>query len=105
MTPRNLALASLLTLALTACGPEAAWKGWVYPDSENLENYVQVGPFQSFEACQDTAQRVMTYMSKAEQRLVAANQEYEAKTPDYECGYKCELDLKLEMNVCEKTAK
>lgn len=75
-----------------ACSPSADWKAWVYPDKNNLAVSQTIGPFQTFEACQQSAINATRLMPDPD-------------SADYECGFKCEPHPTFSGNVCEETRK
>lgn len=80
-------------LALTACDDRPkVWTAWAYPSAADLTVSETVGSFNTFEFCQEAAiERVRSY----EQPDAA----------DYECGYMCQFDPAMQINVCKETRK
>lgn len=77
--------------SLTACGERADWKGWIYPNRDDLTSDVPLGRFTSLEECRATATEALFALKS-----------YEG---DYECGFKCKLRPELGLDVCERTEK
>ena len=105
MTRTRLLMAAGAMVLLTSCAREGKWQGWVYPDSANLAQSIQIGPFATFEACQQTAINVGRLISAQESELASLDPEHEEQTPDYECGYRCDAPDSSGMTVCKETRK
>jgi len=89
---RRWAALTIALVTVSACSPSADWRAWVYPDRNNLAVSQTIGPFQTFEACQQSAINAT--------RLIP-----DPDNADYECGFKCEPHPTLGGNVCEETRK
>ncbi len=101
----KLLMAAGAMLLLASCAKDEDWQGWVYPDSANLQQSIRVGPFATFEACQQTAINVGRLIYAHESDLTALDPEREERTPDYECGYRCDAPNAYGSTVCEETRK
>ncbi|WP_298697396.1 hypothetical protein [uncultured Brevundimonas sp.] len=84
-------LSLLMLVSLMACGERADWKGWVYPNRDDLTSDVPLGRFTSLEECRATATEALFALK--------------ALQGDYECGFKCKLRPELGLSVCERTEK
>ena len=82
----------LLPLIFLAGCEADKWEGWVYPDRSNLAVDVQIGEFDSLEACRASAQNLMVRSGWQ-------------NSGDYECGLNCEYDSNYGLSVCEKTER
>lgn len=94
-----------VTLLLASCGQSEEWQGWVYPNRDNLDDPVRIGPFATFEACQQTAINVSREMYEVESAPASRDSDHQPITPDYECGFRCEAPDKSGMTVCKETRK
>ena len=95
---RRLARSLALGLAAAAaCSGEPTWRGWVYPDRNDLSQSIPLGEFESLESCRASAVAVMA-------KLPVGTEE-EPLEPDYECGRDCRTHSEFAVNVCEETAK
>lgn len=68
------------------------WKGWVYPNREDLTKSTEIGPFDTFEKCQQAA-------------VDAVNALSDPKRADYECGLNCRFEANWKTNICKETRK
>lgn len=84
------ALILAMGLPLAACGNSrsADWIGWAYPDRENLEHYVVLTGFETFESCHEATINVVRKFEQPE-------------TASYICGQTCHWDGLLGTNVCK----
>lgn len=73
----------------TGCFSEE-WKGWIYPDANNLSSSQYIGSFKSIEECRNSAVG----------RLRSMNRQ---SSGDYECGLNCRSEYGV--NICEKTIR
>lgn len=97
-----LAISALMVLA--SCSREGEWQGWIYPDRADLTEHIRLGQFATFESCQQTALRVTRLISTHEAELMQLDEEHDERTPDYECGYRCEVTA-YGLSLCEETRK
>ena len=69
------------------------WDGWVYPNADDLTNYVLAGKdFKSLEDCRDACLRIIS------------NAGYQ--NADYECGLNCKpRSPGADVFVCKKTLR
>lgn len=104
MIYRKCLLIVLACLALSSCGNSTPWQGWVYPDKDDLTDYIPMGSFSSLEECRISAKHAIRILSEAEQRTQDSDASYEPLAQDYECGYKCRPDAGG-LNVCESTER
>lgn len=86
----SLALA-LLLLAGCDARPKV-WTGFVYPDRGSLSTFAEIGPFKTFEACQESAISTLRAFNAA-------------SDGDYECGYRCGANEAYGVKVCKETRK
>lgn len=84
----------LFALLLTGCSQE--WKGFVYPNKNDLTKHIELGTFDSLEKCRNSAINLMSKLGDRSKQ-------------DYECGLNCRpmknLDGTSDMNICEKTER
>ena len=95
---KGFLLLPAIVIALSGCGAKSDWKGWVYPDRNNLTDDIPIGAYSTLEDCRASARNILTRLktSPANQTIVG----------DYECGLKCKPDSGLGgINVCEKTER
>lgn len=104
MIYRKCLLAMLSCLAISSCAKSTLWQGWVYPNKNDLTDYIPMGSFPSLEDCRISAKHAIRILSDAEQRTQSLESSYEPLMQDYECGYKCRPDAGG-LNVCESTSK
>lgn len=93
---RALALCTCMLLSMSNAnaswfGSDEDWKGWVYPDANNLSNYKFIGYFSTLVDCRAAALNKLSSLHASE-------------TGDYECGYKCKTTPNYG-DVCKKTVK
>ena len=82
-----------LLLLTGACDDRPSeWEAFVYPDAGNLDRYIAVPGFKTFELCQQGAINILRAQSQPD-------------SGDYECGYRCRYDPTLKTNVCKETRK
>lgn len=88
---KQLLVIVVLGLFITSCDLiSERWDGYVYPNKNNLSNFISAGNgFSSFEKCQAACISI-----------IRSNNWQNA---DYECGLNCKF--KDGMNICEKTVK
>jgi hypothetical protein len=81
-----------LLLALAGCDKRPRqWDAVVYPDADNLQSYIRVDGFKSFELCQQAAINIL-------------RSQPDPDAGDYECGYMCGEDPDYPgMNTCKET--
>lgn len=83
-----------VALSLSGCSQE--WRGFAYPNKNDLSKHIEVGKFDSLEKCRDASVDKLQMMGKR----------YEG---DYECGLNCRplknFDGTSGMNICEKTER
>lgn len=84
--------ASLVLMALPGCSGEPQWRGWLYPNREDLTRDIELGQFHTFEQCQEAAISGLRSLPDPD-------------GGDYECGHKCRWDADLHLNVCAETRK
>ena len=65
---------------------EDEWRGFLYPDRDNLRDSVELGVFESLEVCRDAAR---------------SHSEFVQLNSDYKCGLNCKS--RDGMFVCEET--
>jgi hypothetical protein len=85
---RILLIPLLFVSAIIGCSRDR-WEGYVYPNKNNLNNYIYVGEYQSIEACRDAA------TAKLEEIGASIR-------GDYECGKNCRTGAGLK--ICEETS-
>lgn len=74
---------------LSGCQGEE-WKGWVYPNMNDLTKSDYIGEFKSLEACRSSAKSSLGNLDALD-------------SGDYECGLNCKQ--KYGTNVCKKTLR
>lgn len=83
-----------LLLLVTACGVvddrPNQWDAFIYPNAEASDKFEVIRGFKSFELCQEAAIGQMRQLSEPDKA-------------SYECGYKCEYDPRVEVDVCKET--
>jgi len=85
------AVGAFLWSLLAGCSSDK-WEAFIYPNSSDLTQFTSIGPFQTFEACQQSAINVLKAFKPGDS--------------DYECGKNCEISSQYGgMNVCEETMK
>lgn len=85
--------ALIAALALGSCDSRpAGWRAYVYPDVNNMDHYVSMGGFDSFESCQAAAINVRNFTGGA-------------MTGDYVCGYRCGFKAEYGMEICKEKRK
>ncbi len=94
----NKAGATLLVLLILLAGwcfwPSEKWRGFFYPDKDNLSNHVETGLFDSLEECRDATTAYAEDLGIPRSRY------------DYECGLNCKAeDSTGGLYVCEETTK
>lgn len=91
---KNLVLTILagisLAFAYSRYQERNRWKGWVYPDRNNLAIFDQLGEFESLEACRQSALN---------------HPRYYGNKSDYECGSGCEAKGSFGLSVCNETSR
>jgi hypothetical protein len=88
--------------ALAGCTTTShPWEGLLYPKTGSFPYDIALGHFASLEECRASATALLSKMTPES-----------GSTPDYECGYKCEIANEsppapglLAMRLCEKTEK
>ncbi len=85
----GLVIAALIGWALGWWGKKDQWTAYVY-ETSNLDAYYQLGPFETFEACQESA-------------ISALRGTGRAGVGTYECGLNCRRDPNIDLNICEET--
>ncbi len=84
----------LVILVLSGCGQE--WRGFVYPNKNDLSKHIEVGKFDSLEKCRNASLGKLNIMGKR----------YDG---DYECGLNCRplknFDGTSDMNICDKSER
>lgn len=85
----GLGLIALLGWALGWWGKEDKWTAYVYATSE-LQTYYTLGPFETFEACQESA-------------ISALRGTGRANVGTYECGLNCRRESNMNIDICEET--
>ena len=79
---------------LYGCSQE--WRGFVYPNKNDLSKHIEIGKFDSLEKCRNASLGKLQIMGKR----------YEG---DYECGLNCQPlknpDGTSDINICEKTER
>lgn len=67
------------------------WDGFVYPNKNNLSEHVNIGEFNTLQACRDAALSALASMRGS---------------GDYECGLDCDDGRKMGgIKVCKKTLR
>lgn len=92
-------IALVALLLLTACDRQPEWRGWVYPDRNNLADDITIGAFDTLGQCGASAKAIIVRLEESRD---------ESGVPvraDYECGYKCKSAAGLSGNVCEQTSR
>ncbi len=83
-----------LPFLLAGCSQE--WKGFVYPNKNDLSKHIEIGRYDSLEKCRDASLHKLSSIGK---RLDG----------DYECGLNCRplknFDGSSDMSICEKTER
>ena len=70
---------------------EPDWKGFVYPDGDDLTNHAEIGRFQTFEQCRAAALDVLEAFGSQDQG-------------SFECGRQCEPSAALNgLEICAET--
>ena len=88
----------VLLVAISGCDAKTDWKGWVYPDRNNLADDVPIGAYSTLEECRTSARNILNRL-----KMSSAERQVEG---DYECGLKCKAEGGLDgINVCEKTER
>jgi hypothetical protein len=86
-------LVPLLLLLLAGCDKRPdQWDAFVYRDGDDLTRHVELRGFKTFEQCQQASINLLRSYPEPDEG-------------DYECGYKCEFDPDLTLNVCKETRK
>lgn len=84
----------LIILVLTGCSQE--WRGFVYPNKNDLSKHIEVGIFDSLEKCRNASLGKLNILGKR----------YEG---DYECGLNCRplknFDGTSDMSICDETQR
>lgn len=88
---RRVSCAMTLLVSAAAC-ERHTWKGWIYPDKNDLTRSIELGPFESLAACRASVHRTTATM-------------IDPNSWDYECGHHCRLDPSLGINVCRRTER
>ena len=85
---------TLMFVLLASCDTRPnQWDAFVYPDANDLSGFEEIAGFKTFELCQAAAIDRMRKVQKP-------------TGGDYECGFKCVPDPKLDgLNVCQETRK
>jgi hypothetical protein len=72
--------------------PPDEWRGFFYPDKDNLSKHIETGIFDSLEECRDVT------TAYGDERGIPPNRY------DYECGLNCEREESVGgLFVCEET--
>ncbi len=88
----TVALLGLLSVAACEKRP-SDWKGWVYPNKDDLTYDLPLGSFADLESCRASALGVIEALPGG-------------TVADYECGFRCRQDGGLGgLNICEKTER
>ena len=86
----------LILFAILISGCSQEWKGFVYPNKNDLTKHIELGTFDSLVKCRDSA---LNLMSKLGDRT----------KQDYECGLNCRpmknYDGTYDISICEKTER
>lgn len=85
----GLAIIAVVGWALGWWGKHDQWTGYVYTTS-SLQTHYKLGPFETFEACQESA-------------ISALRDSGRAAVGTYECGLNCKIDPGLNIEICEET--
>jgi hypothetical protein len=83
-------IAVLAFVAVLACGADE-WKGYVYPDGNDLTIHREIGTFDSFEECRESARNYLRDLGAED-------------IGDYECGKNCKQSKEMTIDNCEETA-
>lgn len=86
----RLAAALVAILALAGCSQE--WRGFVYPNRNDLSEWRAIGPFRSLEECRAASLDLLRDLVHSPERR-----------GDYECGLNCRPTRGL--NVCDRTER
>lgn len=85
----GLAIVAFLGWALGWWGKDDQWTGYVYATS-NLQTYYKLGPFETFDACQESS-------------ISALRGTGRAAVGTYECGSNCRRQSDMDLDICEVT--
>lgn len=80
-----------LCLAIAGCKGEQ-WHAYVYYKGDVAGDFVKLGPFPTFEDCQQGAIDTLRAMNVAD-------------TGYYECGLNCSWNADFNLDVCKETRK
>lgn len=87
---------ALLVLALLITGCTQEWRGFVYPNKNDLSKHIELGKFDSLERCRNAAIDKLWGLG-------------DRSNGDYECGLNCRPlknpDGSIDINICEKTER
>ena len=88
---RTFAVVAVIScMLLVGCSGKEEWRGFLYPNRDDLTTHVEIGTFGSLEQCRDA---------------VRANKAY-SENADYECGLNCRDELGPGGPlVCKKTER
>jgi hypothetical protein len=85
-----------LFISFLFAGCSQEWRGFVYPNKNDLSKHIEIGKYESLEKCRDASLHKLSSMGK---RLDG----------DYECGLNCRplknFDGSSDMSICEKTER
>ncbi len=77
---------------LVGCDTSPQWKGWAYPDRDDLTKSVPTGLYKTFEDCQEGTVGILRSFPNPD-------------NADYECGYRCKFRSEYGVDVCKETRK
>ena len=83
-------LCLLAAAALGACHKDAPWRGWAHPSAVDAPDGLDLGQFQTLEACRAHARFFLSY-------------NYPGEAGDYVCGYQCKWNKDEGVNHCART--
>lgn len=96
MSRNRVSYSALILFAMLAIGcnsrTDDTWSGTVYPNKNDLTNYLHLGSFQTLEECGAASIIILDKLNSL-------------KRGDYECGRNCQKYKNTDSLVCEETTK
>ena len=86
-----LGIIAYFVTSTPSCSLVDEWRGFVYPDSDNLSNDIRIGTFKSLEECRDEATDLISRRGYSD--------------ADYECGLNCKYEDDGDYFICAKTER